>query len=387
MDNFGSAHALIAAAKRLGATAAGISAAEIDETLVTRMRAAVARGDLATWRYDDEYAQAVCDPQRLLPAARSVICVALAYAHPTPPRARGSGRISNYAWGNDYHGEMRALLDALLLELKALLPDAQAVAVCDTKPLAERAFAVRAGLGWIGKHTNLIIPGTGSFIFLGEIVTDALLEPNRAAKTHCGSCRLCIAQCPTGALRGDYSIDAVRCISDLTQRRDAIPRAMRPLMSDWVWGCDICQEACPPVVRAPRLGHAAFTPPEPAYPDLLELLAMPPAVWRERYGQGAMGWRGASVSRRNAAVALGNNRDRASVPGLTVALHSDGSALVRSHVAWALGRIASPAAFTVLHEAHVQERDAAVREEISAAIDDIVGSKLVHTSMEDQSCV
>ena len=379
--------ALLAKAKELGAIATGSSSAEVDPFLLERMRAAIARGDLATWNYDDTYAQAVCDPQTLLPGARSVICVALAYAHPAPRLPRGYGRISNYAWSGDYHAEMRRLLDTLLRELHALAPQAKAVAVCDTKPLAERAFAVRAGIGWIGKHTNLIIPGAGSFVFLGEIVTDIELEPDQPKKTHCGSCRLCTVACPTGALRADYSMDATRCISDLTQRRDAVPRALRPLMGEWIWGCDICQDACPPVARAPRNGNAAFTPASQPYPHLIELLTMPPAIWKKTYAHTAMGWRGATVLRRNAAIALGNGRDRAHVPVLLGVLKRDGSALVRGHVAWALGRIGSPAALAGLRSAQLLERDASVREEISAAIDDIPGKMLVLSGMEDSSCV
>ena len=128
--------------------------------------------------------------------------------------------------------------------------------VCDTAPLAERAFAARAGLGWIGKHTSLIVKGLGSAVFLGEIVTTLELEPDAPLRTSCGACTRCVDVCPTGALRGDNTMDATRCISDLTQRRDAIPRALRPLVGTWVWGCDLCNDACPPSVRAGRAGDA-----------------------------------------------------------------------------------------------------------------------------------
>src|SRR6202163_3616491 len=147
---------------------------------------------------------------------------------------------------------------------------------CDTAPLAERAFAARAGLGWIGKHTSLIVHGLGSAVFLGEIATTLELEPDPPLRTSCGACRACVDVCPTGALRGGRTMDATRCSSDLTQRRDAIPRALRPLVGTWVWGCDLCNDACPPSRIAGRSGDPAFGPlaEETAEPDLQALLQL-----------------------------------------------------------------------------------------------------------------
>jgi epoxyqueuosine reductase len=242
--------------------------------------------------------------------------------------------------------------------------------VCDTAPLAERAFAARAGLGWVGKHTSLIVKGLGSAVFLGEIVTTLALEPDPPLRTSCGACARCAGACPTGALRGDYTMDATRCISDLTQRRDAIPRELRPYVGTWVWGCDLCNDACPPSIAAGRAGDAAFTPleEESAAPDLQALLRLRGAAFR-RWCATAMGWRGAAVLRRNAAVALGNGLDRADVPALEAALREDASPLVRGHAAWALGRIGSPQAFAVLRTASETERDPAVRDEVAAALE------------------
>ena len=240
--------------------------------------------------------------------------------------------------------------------------------VCDTAPLAERAFAARAGLGWIGKHTSLIVKGLGSAVFLGEIVMTLELEPDAPLRTSCGACARCVDVCPTGALRGDYTMDATRCISDLTQRRDPIPRALRPLVGTWVWGCDLCNDACPPSVQAGRAGGGAFAPlsDELGAPDLHALLRLRGAAFAE-VRQTAMGWRGAAVLRRNAAVALGNGLDRADVPALAEALHDDPSPLVRGHAAWALGRIASPQAYAALRSAAARETDPAVAEEVAAA--------------------
>jgi epoxyqueuosine reductase len=197
----------------------------------------------------------------------------------------------------------------------------------------------------------------------------------------CGSCARCVEVCPTGALRGDYTMDSTRCISDLTQRRDAIPIALRPLVGDWVWGCDLCQDVCPPSRRAGPRGAPEFAPAasaatsapsesaagSAAFPDLQALLRMRGRAFRRAYGRTAMGWRGAVVLRRNAAVALGNSLDRAAVPALEEALAGDPQPLVRGHAAWALGRIGSPRARRALEAALAVEHDTAVLAEIVAA--------------------
>jgi epoxyqueuosine reductase len=332
-----------------------------------RIAASVARGDLATWSYDGAYAAAAADPTTVLSDARSVVCVAVAYAVPAAVPERGQGRVSNYAWSDDYHRRMRALLQQIARAIDGL--GGHSAIACDTAPIAERAFAERAGLGWVGKHTNVIVPRVGSYVFLGEVVTSLELAADVPLRTSCGRCTRCVVACPTGALRGDYTIDATRCISDLTQRRDAIPRALRPLVGTWVWGCDLCQEACPPTARAPRTAEA-FAPRDvdARAPDLQALLAMRSGTFKRRYARSAMGWRGAAVLRRNAAVALGNSLDRADVPALEHALAADPHPLVRGHVAWALGRIGSPRALAALRLAAGRESASLVRNEIAVAL-------------------
>ncbi|MFN2460809.1 MAG: tRNA epoxyqueuosine(34) reductase QueG [Candidatus Velthaea sp.] len=362
--------AILAAAREAGAAAVRIAPAEAAAATRDRLAGAFARGDLATWPYDAAYAARAADPRTLLPEARSVICVAVPYATANVPAARGRGRVSNYAWSADYHRSMGKLLAALARRIDALAGGAVTRVACDTAPIAERAFAERAGLGWIGKHTNLIAPGLGSFVFLGEIVTSLDLEPDAPVRKSCGSCTRCVEACPTGALRGDYTMDATRCISDLTQRTDAIPRELRPLIGDWVWGCDLCQDVCPPTRRGAR-GGSAFVALEPATraPDLHELLRMRSGTFKRRFARTALGWRGAAVLRRNAAVALGNGLDRADVPVLGEALAADPHAGVRGHVAWALGRIGSPRAYAALRAAVAREHDPWVLAEICAALE------------------
>ncbi len=362
---------IVAAARAAGADAVRIASAEPLTATHERLAAAFARGDQATWPYDAAYAARAADPGSILAGARSVVCVAVAYATGGPAlRARrGRGRVSNYAWSSDYHRPLRTLLGRVAAAVDAIAQGPASAIVCDTAPLAERAFAASAGLGWVGKHTNLIAPGLGSFVFLGEVVTTLALDPDPPLRTSCGSCRRCVDGCPTGALRGDYTIDATRCIADLTQRTDAIPPALRPLIGDWVWGCDLCQDVCPPTRRAPA-GNAAFAPldADVAAPDLQALLRMRHGTFKRRYKRSAMGWRGAAVLRRNAAVALGNGLDRADVDALARALGDDPHPVVRGHAAWALGRIGSPKALRLLRDALAVEKETCVIAEISAAL-------------------
>ena len=358
-------------ALELGAADVRVADASEDSFARDAMRKAFARGDFATWLYDETYARKAASPEHVLAGAQSVITMAVPYRTQAPESRPLSGQVSNYAWSPDYHHRVKALLAAVAAKIDEAAGAAVTAIACDTKPLAERAFAARAGLGWIGKHTNLINPHAGSFVFLGEIVTTVPLPADAPLRKTCGSCTRCIPACPTGALRGDYTMDAGRCISDLTQRTDAIPRAMRPLIGLWVWGCDLCQNACPPNSRVQRTAQNENLPisRETSAPDLLALLRLRSGEFKRTYARSAMGWRGAAVLRRNAAVALGNALDRAAVPALIEAVESDPHPLVRGHAAWALGRIASPEALRALQDRLSEEQDTGVVEEVTAALE------------------
>jgi len=335
------------------------------------MEASFARGDLETWGYGTGYARDANDPSHLLSSVRRVICVAVPYRRPEPRAANPlAGRVSSYAWSRDYHASLREILGQLVRILDEHAGGAAASAVCDTAPLAERARAARAGLGWVGKHTNVISPVAGSYVFLGEILTSVELPIDRPLRKTCGECTCCVTACPTGALRGDYTIDARRCIADLTQRTDPVPRALRPWIGEWVWGCDICQVVCPPNRQAKTMGTKAFDPADAqtAAPDLVALLQLKSSEFKRRYRATAMGWRGAAVLRRNAAIALGNRLDRSTVPALAAALRNDPHPMVRGAAAWALGRIGSPAALIALRAAARRETQASARNEIALAL-------------------
>ncbi len=358
-------------ARASGAASVRVASAAPDTVTRERMRSSFRRGDLATWAYDDGYACAATDPSAILEQARSVICLAFPYATPAPQRTHLQGRVSNYAWSPDYHRRVRAVLERVAREIDTLAGSAVTAIACDTRPIAERAYAASAGVGWIGKHTNLIAPGTGSFIFLGEIVTTLDLEPDVPLKKTCGACTRCVDVCPTRALRGDYTIEATRCIADLTQRTDPIPRDLRPLIGDWVWGCDLCQLICPQTANAGTADSPGSRPLDEttAAPALTALLTLRSGEFKRRFAKTAMGWRGAALLRRNAAIGLGNALDRSSVAALAGAAANDPHPQVRGAAAWALGRIGSPASIAVLRERLARESDAEVRAELERALE------------------
>ncbi len=322
------------------------------------------------------------DPSRILPGVRSVICVGLNYyPGPRPGDWEDSGRglISNYAWGEDYHAVMLPRLERLADVLEGQVGAAghplRSRAYVDTGPVLERAYAARAGLGFIGKNTCLIHPRMGSWLFLGVILVDAALDGGTGQvweDVSCGTCRRCLEACPTGALVAPYLMDARRCISYLTiELKGAIPRQLRPLMGRWIYGCDVCQTVCPWQRFARPTGEGAFRAVEPdrASPRLLDVLRMREGAFRRRYEGTPLFRTGWNRLRRNAAVAAGNWGDERAVPALVeLLLDVEAGPLVRGHVAWALGQIGGDEAYRGLRRGLRREMDAFVRREIQMAI-------------------
>lgn len=313
------------------------------------------------------------DPRRTLPEARTVISVGIGYYRGEWPRAedRSSlrGRIARYAWGRDYHKRVRKRLIRLARAIGALQPAARFVAYVDTGPCLDRAWAERAGIGWIGKNTNVIVKGAGSWLFLGELLTDLDLAADRPARNYCGTCARCIAACPTGAIVGPNELDARRCISYLTiEHRGPIPLELRPGIGVRIFGCDDCQEVCPWNRFATPTAEPDFAPrPDQQTPSLLPLLELDAEGFAARYGGTAIRRAGRGRFVRNVAVALGNLGDARAVPALGRALLHDEDPLVRSHAAWALGRIGGGGAVELLRAASA-DADAEVRREIEYAL-------------------
>jgi epoxyqueuosine reductase len=313
------------------------------------------------------------DPQTLVPWAVSIVSVGMnyhtAFSRPEPSR-EPRGWISRYAWGDDYHDLMKGKLEALLGRVRELHDGpVEGRAFVDSGPVLERDFAGVAGLGWIGKNTHLISPKKGSWFFLGELFLDLPLVYDRPLRDRCGKCDLCLTACPTGAFVGPYLLDARRCISYLTiELKGWMPRPLRPLVGNHVFGCDICQEVCPYNVRARTTQEVTFLPRQGLHaPELIPLLSLDKDEFRRRF-------HGSPIMRakrrgflRNVAVALGNSKSREAIPALIHALN-DEEPLVRGHAAWALGQIGSRSAVTALQGRLQIENDAEVCSEIDDAI-------------------
>ncbi len=316
------------------------------------------------------------DPERLLPGARSIVSLALGYRTVEPPPAPSSelgvelwGRVSRYAWGRDYHAIVRQRLKAFLRSLRQET-EFRARAFVDTGPMLDRAAAVRAGVGWSGKNTNVLTATHGSWVFLAQVLTDLELAPDLPLRKSCGACARCLPACPTGALT-PYELDNRRCISYLTiENRGPIPREMRTLMGTWAFGCDLCQEACPVNRKAAPSLEEGFLPRSPfhAAPPLLELLELDDVSFRERFAGTAVLRAKRWGLQRNACVALGNLGDAAAVPALARALAASDHPVVRGHAAWALGRLATAEALRALAQALASETDPGAREEVRQAL-------------------
>src|SRR5437016_8702701 len=361
-------------ARALGFCAVGVTGTEpfheAESAAWTRTAEGLLHG-LSWWSFSRAHASA--DLCRAIQEARSVI--ALAYPHPSPSPAEGGqgggprGRIAAYALGHDYHEVLLERMQPLI----AMLHDRgyAAKTYVDHGWMLDRAAAARAGLGWLGKNTNLLVPGAGSYVLLAEIVTSAALQPDQPLKKSCGSCDACLRICPTGALVRPGVLDNRRCISFWTiEHRGVIPREIRPLIGDWIFGCDLCQEVCPVNTRPATPDPAALTAFGPMIeprPQLEELLMIDEQTFRVRFRQSAVWRTRRSGLLRNVCIALGNIADRDSVAALSIALN-DGEPLVRGHAAWALGRLGGTAARAHLELALRRETDAWVRDECAQAL-------------------
>lgn len=319
------------------------------------------------------------DTRLPFPGVSTAIVVALDYGGREP-----SGPVARYARGDDYHDVMSARLRALHRWIQADLGrSVHGKAYVDTGPILERDLARRAGLGWFGKNTNLINPKLGSFFFLGALLLDLELEPDAPFEAdRCGTCTRCLEACPTQAIVAPRELDARRCISYLTiEAKGKIPEELRAAIGELIYGCDICQEVCPWNVSFARElpdGSPFAARPVLAGKDAralaLELLAMSQLEFSAAFKRSPMKRAKLRGLERNAAVVLGNVGSVGDVSALAAAL-ADEEPLVRSHAAWALGRLGSPAAAEALRDRLDVEPDVAVREELAATLEALTASK------------
>ena len=339
---------------------------------------ALAEGLFGEMRWmDADWVERATDPGRFLAGARSLVVVALPAHAPDPPRpadGRARGLVARYARGRDYHRVFEGRLRKAVRRLREEL-GAEARATVDYGPLLERPYAAAAGLGWLGKSTMLLAPGFGPWVLLGVIATTLEMEPDPPLRKSCGSCRRCIVACPTQAIAADGGVvDARRCISYLTiEHRGVIPRELRAAMGARVFGCDDCLDACPVGASRweadPELQAASA---ERAWPELRAFVEMDQAEFEAAYRGTALMRAKREGMARNACIALGNVGSAEEAPVLARALE-DGSAVVRGHAAWALGRLAARTGADVqelLTGRLTAEDDPWVREEIALALEE-----------------
>lgn len=313
-------------------------------------------------------------PELLLDGARSLISIALAYPSKlkNPPKSEPGayrGILCRAAWGTDYHHVLRDKLDKLTRFIKELEPAARIESMVDTGALSDRAVAERAGIGFVGKNCAIITPEFGSWVYLGELVTNLPLPSDQPIEEGCGDCNICVDACPTGALIQGGQLDAQRCVAYLTQVKDFIPDEFRGKIGNRLYGCDTCQTVCPKNRRIDNDHHAEFQPdPEIAKPLLIPLLQMSNKEFKEKFGQSSSSWRGKKPIQRNAILALAHFKDRTAVPHLERLLFEDPRPVIRGTAAWALGKIGGEQAQEALITAIAKEASPEVVEEIEKGI-------------------
>ncbi len=331
-------------ARELGFTAWGIARADCAPEAGERLRRWIEAGNHGEMAWMEERASQRASPQGLWPEARSVIALGMSYAPATDPLALADtpdrGRISVYAQGTDYHKTVKKALKAMArwlvdecgCDLKLFV---------DTAPVMEKPLAAAAGLGWQGKHSNLLSRDHGNWLFLGVIYTSLDLEPDEPGQPHCGSCTRCIDACPTGAIVAPHLVDARRCISYLTiELAGPIPVEFREAIGNRIYGCDDCLAVCPWNRFAEAASaNKAFQPrPELVAPSLADLLALDDASFRQLFSGSPIKRIGVRKMTRNCLIAAGNSKDPALIPSVERHLDSD-DPVVADAARWAAGRL------------------------------------------------
>lgn len=363
-------------AREAGLAVSAVTTAESFEGLSDLLKTRIDAGHLdgLDW-FTHQRAEESSTPRTLHANPLSIVSVGLPYYAIDPGKPDDGvarGRISRYARGVDYHRTLKkrmAVLQMLIEERIGRKIDSRLLS--DTARIVDRAVAARSGLGWFGKHTCIIVPGRGSWVMLGELVLDVAIAPDLPLAKDCGRCTICLDRCPTGAIVAPYTVDAPRCLSFQTiEQRGAIPHEIRPLMGDWVFGCDVCQDVCPYTKAAQTVSDPDVLPRalENAYPSLEWILAMTEEEFRTVY-------RATPVLRtkrrglaRNAAVALGNIGSERDTPHLERALLEHDEPLVRGHAAWALANLLREDARPMLDRSRSLDPDPSVRSECDLAL-------------------
>lgn len=281
-------------------------------------------------------------PSLLMDGVQSIVSIAMAYpkkmsGHPENRPGSRRGAFARVSWGQDYHTILRSRMQKLGDFLVETIPGARYKSMVDTGALSDRAVAERAGIGWSGKNTNVITKEFGSYVYLGEMLTNIPFPPDKPATDLCGDCTICIDHCPTGALVQGGQLNSQKCIAYLTQTKQEIPEKFKKAIGNRLYGCDTCQQVCPYNRDVDSHFHEEMEPnPELARPLLKPLLSLSNRQFKDRFGALSGSWRGKKPIQRNAIVALGNYKETEAAPVLLRLLSEDPRPVIRRTAIWAL---------------------------------------------------
>jgi epoxyqueuosine reductase len=315
------------------------------------------------------------EPSLIFNEPKSIIAIALAYPSrmkdaPQSKRGERRGIFCRASWGTDYHVVLRDRLAKLEEYIQSRIPDARCESMVDTGELVDRAVAERAGIGWSGKNCSVITPEFGSYVYLGEMITNLPFEPDEPMEDQCGTCNKCVDVCPTGALVQGGQLDAQRCIAFLTQTKGFLADEYRTKIGNRIYGCDTCQTVCPENKGKDFHFHEEMEPdPEIAKPLLKPLLSISNREFKEKYGYISGSWRGKKPIQRNAILALAHYKDDTAVEDLIKVMNEDVRPVIRGTAAWALGKIGGRQAEEALIQLKQREKDEDVLKEIEKGLE------------------
>ncbi|TCN28148.1 tRNA epoxyqueuosine(34) reductase QueG [Mesobacillus foraminis] len=313
-------------------------------------------------------------PDLLFDQPQSIIAIAVAYPSKMKIRVvskKGERRgiFCRASWGKDYHHVLRERLKKLEDYIASRVPEAKFKSMVDTGELVDRAVAERAGIGWSGKNCSIITPEFGSYVYLGEMITNIPFVPDSPMEDQCGTCNKCIEACPTGALVQGGQLNSQKCIAFLTQTKGFLPDEFRDKIGNRIYGCDSCQTACPVNKGRDYHFHDEMEPdPETAKPLLKPILKISNREFKEKFGPVSGSWRGKKPIQRNAIIALAHYKDETAVPELIQVMKEDPRPVLRGTAAWSLGKIGGAKAKEALEQAAESEKDEEVLAEVAKGL-------------------
>ena len=331
---------IIQLSKELGISKIGFTTADDFAYLEKSLRAGVEEG--RTTGFEHKNIEERLDPKLSLASARTIISIAVAYPRRLPQQPQKTafrrGKITPNSWGLDYHYILQDKLERLARGIEELTADFEYKGMVDTGALVDTAVARRAGIGFIGKNGLVISKEFGSYMFLGELITNLELEPDQPVDYDCGDCNRCVEACPTSCLLGDSTMYAKRCLSFQTQDKGMMDLEFRKKIKTVIYGCDICQICCPynKGIDSPPL---VDIDPDLAQPELIPFLDLTNGQFREKFGLIAASWRGKNILQRNAIIALANAHDRSAIPKLLEIIDKGQNPIHAATAIWALGEL------------------------------------------------